>query len=85
MHSSCFTFTGIRRAQAPPARVLPRGLQLTRPQAPGMSAQNSPRTVEDIYEDFELRRNGLLTALTTGGRGARFSGVERSAQPTQQS
>ncbi|CAK0764550.1 hypothetical protein CVIRNUC_003169 [Coccomyxa viridis] len=30
-----------------------------------MSAQNSPRTVEDIYEDFELRRNGLLTALTT--------------------
>ena len=50
-----------------------------------MSAQHSPRTVEDIYEDFELRRNGLLTALTTGGRGARFSGVERSAQPTQQS
>ena len=55
-------------------------LQLTRPVAPGMSAQHSPRTVEDIYEDFELRRNGLLTALTTGGMDARFSGVERSAQ-----
>ena len=45
-----------------------------------MSAQHSPRTVEDIYEDFELRRTGLLTALTTGGMNARFSGVERSAK-----
>ena len=31
-----------------------------------MSAQHSPRTLEDIYEDFELRRSGLLQALTTG-------------------
>ena len=27
---------------------------------------DTPRTVESIYEDFELRRNGLLQALTHG-------------------
>lgn len=27
---------------------------------------DTPRTVEAIYEDFELRRNGLLQALTHG-------------------
>jgi hypothetical protein len=27
---------------------------------------DTPRTVESIYEDFELRRNGLLQALTNG-------------------
>lgn len=31
-----------------------------------VGAQNSPRTVEEVFRDFKGRRVGLIKALTTG-------------------
>ena len=32
-------------------------------------SRHSPRSVEEVYEAFELRRSGLLRALTEGVQG----------------
>ena len=55
-----------------------RGAAFENPPPPAMEA---PRTVEDVADNFQNRREGLIKALTTGKRPARAPASRPTSKP----
>ena len=43
----------------------------------------APRTVDDVFDNFSARRDGLIKALTTGARSHRFARLGSDPKPAR--